>query len=311
MRACPIALTNGLVNRATGHKRPLANVPLRTPHAARPFEHCLRTALAKAAARRQLDRMVPVSFATDSPPSGIGAALPFAGQELVLTPGNALYWPRERALLVADLHLEKGSWFAKAGQMLPPYDSRDTLERLAAAVRATGARRVITLGDNFHDDAGALRLDAHCAGMLEALTRALEWVWITGNHDAALPRGFGGTIMRELELGGIILRHQAHPGETRAEISGHFHPKLRVRLRGRHIARACAVVSRDAPEGGGERMIAPAFGAFTGGMDAAAPEILAALSPARRIDAVLGARGQLASFALWRAGGRNRDGDTA
>jgi DNA ligase-associated metallophosphoesterase len=132
------------------------------------------------------------------------APFPFAGHEMLLGPARALYWPAERTLLVADLHLEKASWFAKAGQMLPPYDSRDTLERLADAVRITGARRVITLGDNFHDDAGALRLDAHCTGMLEALTRALEWVWITGNHDEMLgslgPKGFGGTIVDELRL---------------------------------------------------------------------------------------------------------------
>jgi len=227
------------------------------------------------------------------------APFPFAGHELALGTGRALYWPAERALLVADLHLEKASWFAQRGQMLPPYDSRDTLERLADAVRITDARRVITLGDNFHDDAGALRLDAHCTGMLEALTRALDWVWITGNHDEALPKGFGGTIVPELEVGGIKLRHEARAGETAPEMSGHYHPKLRVNVRNRHIARPCAVVGRDA--GGGERMILPAFGTLTGGMDAGAPEIRAALAPARRIEALMPARGQIARFPLWPA----------
>lgn len=234
--------------------------------------------------------MVPAMF----------APFEFAAQEMLLGPGRALYWPAERALLVADLHLEKASWFAKAGQMLPPYDSRDTLERLADAVRQTGARRVITLGDNFHDDAGALRLDAHCTGMLEALTRALDWVWITGNHDEALPKGFGGTIVPELELGGITLRHEARAGETRPEMSGHYHPKLRVNVRNRHIARPCAVIGRGAA--GAERMILPAFGTLTGGMDAGAPEILAALQPARKIDALVPASGKLARFQLWLAG---------
>lgn len=224
------------------------------------------------------------------------APFAFAGHELALGASRALYWPAERALLVADLHLEKASWFAARGAMLPPYDSRDTLERLADAVRQTGARRVITLGDNFHDDAGALRLDAHCTGMLEALTRALDWVWITGNHDEQLPRGFGGTIVPELELGGVTLRHEARAGETAPELSGHYHPKLRVNVRNRHIARPCAVLGRGA--GGAERMILPAFGTLTGGLDAAAPEIRAALSPAQHIEALMPAKGRIARFAL-------------
>lgn len=227
------------------------------------------------------------------------APFPFAGHELALGQGRALYWPAERALLVADLHLEKASWFAARGQMLPPYDSRDTLERLADAVKVTGARRVITLGDNFHDDAGAFRLDAHCTGMLEALTRSLDWVWITGNHDEALPKGFGGTIMPELELGGVTLRHEARAGETAPELSGHFHPKLRVNVRNRHIARPCAVLAHGSS--GAERAILPAFGALTGGLDAAAPEIRAALAPARAIEALTPAKGRMARFPLWQA----------
>lgn len=232
--------------------------------------------------------MVPVSF----------APLPFAGEELVLMKCNALYWPRESALLVADLHLEKGSWYAERGQMLPPYDSRETLERIADAVKATGARRVITLGDNFHDDAGVHRLDDYARGMLESLTRALDWVWITGNHDEKMPRSFGAQVVEEMELGGIVLRHIARRGETRPELSGHFHPKLRVTVRARRIARPCAVLGR-AP-GRGDRMILPAFGAYTGGMDAGSPAILDALGPAEAIDAVLPASGKLARFPLWR-----------
>ena len=232
--------------------------------------------------------MVPVSF----------APLEFAGEELVLLRNNALYWPREGALLVADLHLEKGSWYAAHGQMLPPYDSRETLERLADAVKATGARRVITLGDNFHDDAGTHRLDPYAAGMLEALTRALDWVWITGNHDEAMHRAFGAVLVEEMELGGIVLRHEARRGETRPELSGHYHPKMRLKVQGRHIARPCGVISR--AQGRGDRMIAPAFGAYTGGMDAGAPEILAALAPAKTIDAVLPAKGKLVTFPLYR-----------
>lgn len=231
--------------------------------------------------------MVPVSF----------APLPFAGHEMALAGGLALYWPAERTLLVADLHLEKGSWYAQGGQMLPPYDSRATLERLADLVKASGARRVIALGDNFHDDAGALRLEPFAKGMLEGLIRTLDFVWITGNHDENLPRGFGGAILDELELGGITLRHEARPGETRHEISGHFHPKLRVHVRNRSIARPCAVLGRLAG-GTAERMILPAFGAYAGGLDAAAPAIRAALEPAETLEALVPAAGKLARFAL-------------
>ncbi|MFL0671725.1 MAG: ligase-associated DNA damage response endonuclease PdeM [Erythrobacter sp.] len=232
--------------------------------------------------------MVPVSF----------APLPFAGHEMALADGRALYWAAERTLLVADLHLEKGSWHASRGAMLPPYDSRATLERLAHIVKACGARRVITLGDNFHDDAGLLRLDPFARGMLEGLTGALDFVWITGNHDEHMAHGFGGAVMPELALGGIVLRHEARPGETAHELSGHFHPKLRIRVRSRHIVRPCAVLGRRAAGGGPERMILPAFGAFTGGMDAAAPEIRAALQPSDILESLVPAKGQIARFAL-------------
>jgi len=236
--------------------------------------------------------MVPVSF----------APFPFQGQEFCLGTGGdvarAIYWVEQRALLVADLHLEKASFYARGGQMLPPYDSRETLERLAHALRLTGARRVFCLGDNFHDAGGPDRLDPHAAGMLAALTRATDWVWITGNHDikgavcggtAALP----GTHCGETSLAGIVLRHEAQAGETRPELSGHFHPCLRVRLRGRMIRRSCVVASES-------RMVLPAFGALTGGLDADAPAIRAALDPARAADALVPAAGRVARFALWR-----------
>lgn len=176
---------------------------------------------------------------------------------------------------------------------------RETLERVAGALGETGARRVYALGDNFHDEGGAARLEAHAAGMLAALTRVADWLWITGNHDPALDPALGGTVTAEAEIAGLVLRHEARPGETRPELSGHFHPKLRVRLRGRHIARPCAV--RAALADGAERMILPAFGAYTGGMDAADPAIRAALAPARQIDAVVVAGERLATFPLWRA----------
>ena len=224
--------------------------------------------------------------------------LSFAGEEFVLTKGRALYWPRERALLVADLHLEKASFYARHGQPLPPYDSRETLERLALAIRETDARRVFTLGDNFHDSSGPERLEPHAAGMLAALTRATDWVWITGNHDSAMEAASGGALAEELEIAGLLLRHQAKKGEARPELSGHYHPRLQITVRERAIRRPCAVIASGG-EGAG-RMILPAFGALTGGMNAADPAIVEALQPAAAIDAVVPARGRLATFPLWR-----------
>ena len=225
--------------------------------------------------------------------------LSFAGEEFALTRSNALYWPRERALLVADLHLEKASFFARHGQMLPPYDSRETLERVAAAIGETGARRVYTLGDNFHDSAGSTRLEPHAEGMLAALTRAVDWVWLTGNHDPAMESRAGGAVLPELEIAGLVLRHRARAGEAKPELSGHWHPRVEMTVRRRRIRRPCAVLS--ANDTGGGRMVLPAFGSLTGGMAAHDPAILKALQPARSIDAVVAAGEKLATFALWRA----------
>lgn len=232
--------------------------------------------------------------------------LSFADEDFCLVGGRALYWPREKALLVADLHLEKGSFYAGHGQPIPPYDSRETLERIAQAIRETGARRVITLGDNFHDHEGAGRLEPYAADMLDSLTRSVDWVWITGNHDAPERAVRGSSVTGELELSGVILRHRALPGESRPEMSGHFHPRLRLTIRQRTIRRPCAVIGAgggngaDGGKGGGQRMILPAFGAYTGGMNAADPAIIEALQPAAKIDALLPAAGRIARFPLWR-----------
>ncbi|TCD06271.1 ligase-associated DNA damage response endonuclease PdeM [Erythrobacteraceae bacterium CFH 75059] len=224
----------------------------------------------------------------------------FAGEAMLLAAGRAVYWPREQALLVADLHLEKASFFARHGQFLPPYDSRETLERVALAIRETGARRVITLGDNFHDPDGAARLDPHVCGMLQALTRAVHWVWITGNHDGPATSGAaecGGERVEELQLGRAVLRHIARAGEVRPEMSGHFHPRVQVRVGRRRISRPCAVLAcaRD----GAERLVLPAFGTLTGGMAANDPAIIKALQPAEKISAVLRAGDKLVQFRLW------------
>ena len=194
----------------------------------------------------------------------------FAGETFSATADGALFWPSRRALLVADLHLEKASWFARLGQFLPPYDSHATLTALAAEVQRTGARALYCLGDSFHDRFGCDRLPASARELLTELTSILDWTWIVGNHDPGFADHCGGRIEDEVEIGGIILRHEAVRGEARPEISGHFHPKLRLHLRGRHVSRRCFVTSAS-------KVIMPAFGSLTGGLDAHHPEIMSSV----------------------------------
>lgn len=196
--------------------------------------------------------------------------LSFAGHDLRALPQGALYWPARNALLVADLHFEKASWFASKGQMLPPYDSLATLTELAALVDRTGAAELWCLGDSFHDSAGCERLPQDARALLTALTARLDWRWITGNHDSLMIDHCGGTIQEEAEVDGLVLRHEAEPRDPRPELSGHFHPKLRVSLRGRQVARRCFVATSS-------KLILPAFGALTGGLDAHHPEIIRAV----------------------------------
>jgi DNA ligase-associated metallophosphoesterase len=199
-------------------------------------------------------------------------SLSFADQTFIPAPDGALFWPAQNALLVADLHLEKGSWFAQRGQLLPPYDSHATLTELAAAVERSGATLLYCLGDSFHDRFGCERLPANARELLISLTGALDWVWIVGNHDPGFADHCGGRIVEEVEVAGIILRHEAERGEPRPEISGHYHPKMRVSLKGRTVSRRCYVRSE-------RKLILPAFGAFTGGLDARHPEIIGSVGP--------------------------------
>jgi DNA ligase-associated metallophosphoesterase len=185
----------------------------------------------------------------------------FGGHDFELAGEAALYWPAENTLLVSDMHLEKASAFARTGQMLPPYDSLSTLHDVAALVAQFRPQRIISLGDNFHDDAGEVRLPSDAADLLRQLVAQTDWVWITGNHDRNLEARWGGRSVDELVTAGVILRHEAMRGENEPEISGHFHPKYRQVLRGRMVSRRCFVK-------GPRKLIMPAFGAFTGGLDA-------------------------------------------
>ncbi len=201
----------------------------------------------------------------------------FAHLELLALPEGALFWPARGALFVADLHFEKASWFASFGQMLPPYDSIATLADLTALVAATGATEIWCLGDSFHDAKGCERLPARAQEMLRELTGTTRWTWITGNHDAGGNAGnwadhCGGEIVEEALVDGLLLRHKADPADPRPELSGHFHPKLRVTHRGRRVARRCFVATES-------KLILPAFGALTGGLDAHHPAIVRAVGP--------------------------------
>ena len=191
----------------------------------------------------------------------------FAGQNFLATPDGALFWPSENSFLVADLHLEKASWFARLGQFLPPYDSHATLAALARLVEITGATKIYCLGDSFHDRFGCDRLPASARDLLTSLTSRLDWAWILGNHDPGFADHCGGRLAEEEVVAGIMLRHEAVRDDPGPEISGHFHPKYRVHLSGRSVARRCFVASDT-------KLILPAFGALTGGLDAAHPEIV-------------------------------------
>jgi DNA ligase-associated metallophosphoesterase len=194
----------------------------------------------------------------------------FCDHELMALPQGALFWPSRRALLVADLHLEKASWFARLGQMLPPYDTLATLSDLSDVVASTGATEIWCLGDSFHDRHGCDRLSADARALLTGLTAATRWTWITGNHDPGIADHCGGAVVDEAEVDGLLLRHEADPAERRPELSGHFHPKLRISHRGRQVSRRCFVATE-------RKVILPAFGALTGGLDAGHPEIVRAV----------------------------------
>ena len=162
-------------------------------------------------------------------------------------------------LMVADLHLEKGSSRAETGRFLPPYDTAATLRRLADVIAEFNPATVACLGDSFHDPKAEARLSQGDTVAIQALTRSRKWLWIGGNHDPRPPRHLGGEGMVELKLGPLSLRHQAG-GRLAGEIAGHLHPKASVRLRGRRLTRRC-FVSDDL------RVILPAFGAYAGGLD--------------------------------------------
>lgn len=181
--------------------------------------------------------------------------LRFANQTFEPLPSGALHWPAERALLVADLHLEKLSSFARRGSLLPPYDTSMTLKRLAADLAYTRAETVISLGDSFHRDEGTTTLLEADRLRLDGLTDQAQWIWLSGNHDPR-PHELGGKCLPHLEHRGLTFTH--HP--KRGVVAGHLHPAARVVINGRSVRRACFVHDRTT-------MVLPAYGSSAGNIN--------------------------------------------
>jgi len=216
------------------------------------------------------------------------APIHLAGERLMLDPAGVLFWPARRLLAVSDLHLEKGSSSARHGSLLPPWDTRETLDRLSVLVWRYSPDILLALGDSFHDPGAAARLAPADAERLAALARGRRVIWVLGNHDPDPAPFLPGEHVREYADGPLVFRHEAQRGAA-GEISGHFHPKARVPARAAEISRPCFVAD-------GRRLLLPAFGAYTGGLDVRDPAI-ARLFP-RGGRAFLLARERLFSFPL-------------
>ena len=188
------------------------------------------------------------------------------GAGLLAHVSGVLYWPERAMLIVADLHLEKGSSYGRSRQFLPPYDTQATLAALARVVEAFHPRRIVCLGDSFHDREAAARLAPDDRSRLAALAAGRDWVWLLGNHDPSPPEDVPGDVAEELVEGPLVLRHEAIAERPDGELSGHFHPKAAIRTRARRVAARCFISD-------GRRLILPSFGAYTGGLCVTNPAI--------------------------------------
>ena len=182
------------------------------------------------------------------------------GETVLLDPCGAAFVPVHSVLLFADLHFEKGSSYARGRQFLPPYDTTNTLLRMARAVARHRPARVVALGDSFHDSQAADRLGPEEKGLLDSLTRTARFTWIAGNHDPHPPAWLGGDIRESLRVGGLSLRHEPLANFQPGEVAGHLHPCASVAKWGRSVRRRCFVSD-------GLRLVLPSFGAYTGGLD--------------------------------------------
>ena len=194
------------------------------------------------------------------------APIHLAGERLMLDPMGALFWPAQRLLAVSDLHLEKGSSFARRGMLLPPWDTHATIDRLTLLLRRWSPDTVVALGDSFHDALGSARLPATEQHRLRAMTEAHRFVWVQGNHDPRPPDGLGGAWVETHAAGPMVFRHEAMAAAGPGEVVGHHHPKATIPARSGSVCRPCFVFD-------GRRLMMPAFGAYTGGLDVRDPAI--------------------------------------
>jgi uncharacterized protein len=212
------------------------------------------------------------------------------GVRATLRASGALWIERARTLVVADLHLEKGSAYGARGQLLPPYDTRETLARLAAEVEALDPQVVVLLGDSFHDGSAEARLDPADGRRLAALARRRALAWVVGNHDADGPScALPGQVVERLEVEGLTLTHEPRPGAAPGEVAGHLHPAIKLVRYGRGVRRRCFLTD-------GERLVLPAFGAYAGGLNVLDPAFTG-LFAIRPLAAALG-RGRVHALAL-------------
>jgi DNA ligase-associated metallophosphoesterase len=205
----------------------------------------------------------PRKAARALPPIAISGACveaKLAGVLVRALPEGALWIEDAKALVVSDLHLEKGSSYALRGQMLPPYDTHAVLMRLTDLMLRLSPEIIISLGDSFHDGAGPARMDARDRTLLGVLMSRCDWVWVEGNHDGRAPETLGGAVRDALHLGALVLRHEPTDGAAPGEIAGHLHPCAKVAGRGGSVRKRCFAL-------GDDRMVMPAFGAFTGGLN--------------------------------------------
>ena len=195
-----------------------------------------------------------------------GLSINTPDRRLIADHSGALVWPDEKLVVIADLHLEKGSSFARKGSVVPPYDSRATIERLIEVLKRWSPDRVISLGDSFHDPDGSNRLSAADRQHLRDFTTRHDWTWVSGNHDPSPPSDLGGQSEPEVAINGIVFRHLPSEQTEQTEIAGHLHPKARVMARGRKVSRPCFVSDQ-------RRVLLPAFGAYTGGLNVLDPAV--------------------------------------